>query len=46
MDFFSFLFFSFLFFSYRCDYCLIEGKDGIDVGDGMVDLDFENLVHS
>ncbi len=34
-----------LFFSHRRDYCLIKGKDGIDVGDGMVDLDLENLVH-
>ena len=34
-----------LFFSYRRNYRLIEGQDGINVGDGMVDLDFENLVH-
>ena len=32
-------------FPYRCDYGLVEGKDGIDVGDGVVDLDFEDLVY-
>ena len=32
-------------FPYRRDYCLIQGNNSIDVGDSVVDLDFEDLVY-
>lgn len=33
-------------FPYRREYCLVEGNDSIDIGGGVVDLDFEDLVYS